>query len=48
MPGEWHGGTEVYGWFTDGFDTVDLQEAGALLVELSGEGGERRLLNSTT
>jgi predicted ATPase len=25
---------EVYGWFTEGFDTVDLQEAKALLEEL--------------
>jgi len=24
----------VYGWFTEGFDTADLQEAGALLDEL--------------
>jgi hypothetical protein len=27
---------EVYGWFTEGFDTVDLQEAKALLEELEG------------
>ena len=27
---------EVYGWFTEGFDTADLQEAKALLVALSG------------
>jgi predicted ATPase len=27
---------EVYGWFTEGFDTVDLQEAKALLEELAG------------
>src|SRR5262249_15123049 len=26
---------EVYGWFTEGFDTKDLQEARALLEELS-------------
>jgi predicted ATPase len=26
---------EVYGWFTEGFDTVDLKEAKALLEELS-------------
>ena len=26
--------TEVYGWFTEGFDTADLQEAQALLQEL--------------
>ncbi len=25
----------VYGWFTEGFDTADLQEARALLDELS-------------
>jgi hypothetical protein len=25
----------IYGWFTEGFDTVDLQEAEALLEELS-------------
>ena len=27
---------ETYGWFTEGFDTVDLQEAKALLDELAG------------
>src|SRR5262245_48598775 len=27
---------DVYGWFTEGFDTVDLQEAKALLEELRG------------
>ena len=27
---------EVYSWFTEGFDTVDLQEAKALLAELRG------------
>ena len=27
--------TEIYGWFTEGFDTKDLQEAKALLEELS-------------
>jgi len=26
---------EVYGWFTEGFDTRDLQEARTLLDELS-------------
>jgi predicted ATPase len=26
---------EIYGWFTEGFDTKDLQEAEALLAELS-------------
>jgi predicted ATPase len=25
----------VYGWFTEGFDTADLQDAKALLDELS-------------
>jgi hypothetical protein len=24
---------EIYGWFTEGFDTKDLQEANALLEE---------------
>jgi adenylate cyclase len=27
---------EVYGWFTEGFDTADLQEAQALLEALTG------------
>jgi len=26
--------TPVYGWFTEGFDTLDLNEAKALLEEL--------------
>jgi predicted ATPase len=26
---------EIYGWFTEGFDTADLQEAKALLDELA-------------
>jgi len=26
---------DVYGWFTEGFDTADLQEAKALLEEFS-------------
>jgi predicted ATPase len=26
----------VYGWFTEGFDTADLQEAKALLEEVGG------------
>jgi hypothetical protein len=26
---------EIYGWFTEGFDTKDLQEAKALLDVLS-------------
>ena len=27
---------DVYGWFSEGFDTADLQEAKALLAELEG------------
>jgi predicted ATPase len=27
--------SEIYGWFTEGFDTKDLQEAKGLLMELS-------------
>jgi hypothetical protein len=26
---------DIYGWFTEGFDTKDLQEAKVLLEELS-------------
>ena len=26
---------EIYGWFTEGFDTADLQEARILLEELT-------------
>jgi len=26
---------DIYGWFTEGFDTLDLQQAQALLQELS-------------
>jgi hypothetical protein len=26
--------SEIYNWFTEGFDTKDLQEAKALIVEL--------------
>ena len=29
--------SEIYNWFTEGFDTKDLQEAKALLDELSHE-----------
>jgi hypothetical protein len=29
---------EVYGWFTEGFDTTVLQEARALLENLKAEG----------
>ena len=27
--------TPIYGWFTEGFDTADLQEAKALLTALA-------------
>jgi adenylate cyclase len=27
--------SEIYNWFTEGFDTVDLKEAKALLEELA-------------
>jgi len=27
---------KIYGWFTEGFDTKDLQEAKTLLEELPG------------
>jgi predicted ATPase len=30
----------AYGWFTEGFDTTDLQEARGLLEQLSGERGQ--------
>ena len=29
----------VYGWFTEGFDTADLQETKGLLEALGGEHG---------
>src|SRR5262249_2203386 len=29
--------SEIYGWFTEGFDTADLQEAKALLQDLAEE-----------
>jgi predicted ATPase len=32
--------SEIYNWFTEGFDTNDLQEAKALLVELSQTGAD--------
>jgi len=28
--------SEIYGWFTEGFDTADLKDAKALLDELNG------------
>jgi hypothetical protein len=27
---------DIYGWFTEGFDTADLKDAKALLDELGG------------
>jgi hypothetical protein len=27
---------DIYGWFTEGFDTADLKDAKALLDELNG------------
>jgi predicted ATPase len=33
--------SEVYGWFTEGFDTADLKEAKALLDELRDVGKQR-------
>jgi len=38
---------EVYGWFTEGFDTPDLREAMSLLEELSGGGRVRRAVGSS-
>jgi predicted ATPase len=32
---------DIYGWFTEGFNTADLKEAKALLDELNVDGGER-------
>jgi predicted ATPase len=28
--------SEIYGWFTEGFDTADLKDAKALLDQLTG------------
>jgi adenylate cyclase len=33
----WHLLTEVYGWFTEGFATADLQEARTCLAFLQAE-----------
>ena len=37
--GKWEAATEllgpIYGWFTEGFDSADLQEAKAFLEELA-------------
>ena len=32
---EWLESSPVYGWFTEGFDTLDLKEAKVLLDELA-------------
>jgi predicted ATPase len=32
----------VYGWFTEGFDTPDLREAKALLIELHNYSADTR------
>jgi predicted ATPase len=32
----------IHGWFTEGFDTADVQEAKALLEEFSSGGADRR------
>ena len=34
----------IYGWFTEGFDTADLQDARALLEELGDSPGEKSIL----
>ena len=36
----------IYSWFTEGFDTPDLQEARVLLEELGGEEKRRGLLGT--
>ena len=33
---------DIYNWFTEGFDTVDLKDAKALLDELGGTGASAR------
>ena len=33
--------SEIYNWFTEGFDTKDLQEAKALIEELSHQAIEK-------
>ena len=35
---------EIYDWFTEGFDTQDLQDAAALLTELGGESQKQRAI----
>jgi predicted ATPase len=39
----------IYGWFTEGFDTADLQEARVLLAELRDDrGGEQEIEQEET
>jgi predicted ATPase len=38
---------DVYGWFTEGFDTPDLREAKSLLDELSEPGQARQVVGSS-
>ncbi len=33
---------EIYGWFTEGFDTPDLKDANVLLAELDGKKVKRQ------
>ena len=40
--------TPVYGWFTEGFDTADLQEAKALLEELKDKPGRAQRRSYTS
>jgi adenylate cyclase len=37
--------SQVYGWFTEGFDTADLRDASTLLAELAPDGSPRRRLS---
>ena len=37
----------VYGWFTEGFETLDLREAKALLEELASRRGQRQIAEKT-
>jgi tetratricopeptide (TPR) repeat protein/type II secretory pathway predicted ATPase ExeA len=37
---------EIHSWFTEGFDTADLKDAGALLEELGGSGARPALVQS--
>jgi ATP/maltotriose-dependent transcriptional regulator MalT len=38
--------SEIYNWFTEGFDTADLKEAGALVEELGGSGVRPAIVHS--